>query len=55
MYGPGDSATWPAYIGLPNDPREPDEETDLDMLIAEEDRPWPGECGGGCEYCGCQE
>ena len=31
MVGPGDSATWPAYSGRPNDPRAPDD-NDLAVL-----------------------
>jgi hypothetical protein len=54
-YGPGDSETWPAYSGNPNDPRAPEptaeeyeNEARMDALTTEEfhyadfNRAWAG-------------
>ena len=42
-YGPGDPATWPAYTGHANDPRNDDDECpDCDTVLTD----------GGCDACG---
>jgi len=42
MPGFGDEATWPAYDGHPNDPRNPGDDDDLGPLPPEinEESPW---------------